>query len=73
MPSTRIIDDDFDVTFSVDSHVGSTWIVTGEVYKRATGEPIGVIVEGEGKTMPAAEQRAWSKVRQLDRKAWRAR
>lgn len=73
MPSTRNIDDDFDVTFRVESHIGSTWVVTGEVFKRSSGKPIGVEVEGEGRTMSKAEERAWAKVKELDRKAWRAR
>lgn len=73
MPSTRDLDDEFDVTFRVESHVGSVWVVTGEVFAKPTGKPIGVEVEGEGRTLSAAEERAWAKVRQMDRKAWRAR
>ena len=63
VPCTRKIDDRFDVTIRSDRRRSGGWEAEGTIFATATGKPVGPAVSGEGRTLPAAEQRAFAKAR----------
>ena len=63
MPGTRKIDDRCNVTIRSDRLRGGGWRAEGDIYVAATGRWVGVTVEGEGRTISAAEERAFAAAR----------
>lgn len=63
MPYTREIDDRHSVTIRPDKRRGGGWEAEGDIFVTSTGKDIGVTVNGEGRTMTSAEQRAFGKAR----------
>lgn len=63
MPNTREIDDRFSVTIRSDKRRVGGWESEGDIFVTSSGKDIGVTVNGEGRTMTSAEQRAFAKAR----------
>jgi hypothetical protein len=63
MPHTRKIDDLHDVTIRSDRRRSGGWEAEGDIFIIATQRHVGVTVRGEGRTMTAAEARAFAEAR----------
>ena len=63
MPYTREIDDRHSVTIRSDRRPRGGWESEGDIFVTATCRNIGVTVRGEGRTLPAAEARAFAEAR----------
>lgn len=63
MPCTRKIDDRHSVTIRSDRRRGGGWESEGDLFVTATCRDIGVTVRGAGRTLPAAEARAFAAAR----------
>jgi hypothetical protein len=63
MPCTRKIDDRYEVTIRSDPLRRGGWESEGDIYNSETREDVGVRVRGQGRTMPAAEDRAFGEAR----------
>ena len=63
MPCTRKIDDRHSVTIRSDRRLGGGWESEGAIFVTATRRDIGATVRGEGRTLPAAEARAFAEAR----------
>lgn len=63
MPHTRKIDDLHEVTIRSDRRRTGGWESRGDIFVSATQRDIGVTVRGEGRTMSAAEARAFADAR----------
>ena len=64
MPCTRKVDDRHSVTIRSDRRRrGGGWESEGDIFVTATCRDIGVTVRGEGRTLPAAEARAFAEAR----------
>lgn len=52
------LDERFGVTVSEERRLGRGFVAVGRIFDRRTGLGIGVTVRGEGRTWPAAADRA---------------
>jgi hypothetical protein len=56
--STQHLNDEYDITFSVDRLGKAQFAVTGRVWDRRTSKPTSIEVRAEGRTISSAEQQA---------------
>lgn len=63
MPGTRKIDDRYNVTIRPERRRGGGWRAEGDIHVAATGKSVGPTVEGEGRTISVAEERAFAAAR----------
>lgn len=63
MPHTRKIDDLYEVTIRSDRRRTGGWESRGDIFVSANGKDVGVTVHGQGRTMSAAEARAFTEAR----------
>jgi hypothetical protein len=63
MPYTRDLNDHYGITVSLDARERSGFIASAIIFRRDTQATVGKTHYGEGRTLPAAERRAFAEAR----------